>query len=368
VKLRLGVVLARDGGALPRMARPARLGLGAKLGSGRQGLSWIHVDDLVALALEAARNPAYRGPVNATAPEPASNAAFTRALARRLRRPLLPVPGALTAAALGLALGEMAREMLLQGAYVVPGEALRQGFRFRFLLARARAAGVRRFVCCATREADWDAVLALAREHEGVLPMLGLHPWFVDQALPGWLGRLRALLASGAAGLGECGLDFTPGRPPREAQERAFRAQAALAVEFDLPLAIHAVRAWEALAAVLRETGVPAAGALVHDYPGSAEMAVQLASMGLHLSFSGAVLRPDARRGPRALAAVAADRLLLESDAPRWAHADASLLRAEPAGVAELLRAAAALRGVEEAALAAQVTANAHSLFRRLLP
>jgi uncharacterized protein (TIGR01777 family) len=132
VRLRLGVVLARDGGALPRLAGPVRAFLGTALGSGRQGLSWIHIDDLVALALAAARDEAYRGPVNATAPEPASNADFTRALARRLRRPLLPVPGWASAAALRLALGGMADEMLLRGAYVLPGEARRLGFRFRF--------------------------------------------------------------------------------------------------------------------------------------------------------------------------------------------------------------------------------------------
>jgi nucleoside-diphosphate-sugar epimerase len=94
VRLRLGVVLARDGGALPRMALPVRLFLGTRLGQGRQGLSWIHVDDLVRLILEAAANPACRGPVNATAPRPVSNETFTRTLAQRLRRPLLPVPPA----------------------------------------------------------------------------------------------------------------------------------------------------------------------------------------------------------------------------------------------------------------------------------
>jgi TatD DNase family protein len=244
------------------------------------------------------------------------------------------------------------------------------------LLERARAAGVRHCVCCATREADWDAVLGLADAQDGLLPMLGLHPWCVDQAQPGWLGRLRGLLARGRAGLssqgrpgvGECGLDFSVGQPAREAQIRAFRAQLALAIELDLPLAIHAVRAWDALLELLRELGIPAAGALVHDYSGSAELARELQALGLHLSFSGSVLRPDARRGPRALAAVAPERLLLESDAPRWAHADAALLRAEPAGVTELLRGAAALRGETMAALAAQVTANAHALFRRMHP
>lgn len=132
VKLRLGVVLAREGGALPRMARPIRAFLGTSLGGGTQGVSWIHVADLAALVMEVAENEAYAGPVNATAPCPVSNRDFTRALARRLGRPLLPLPGFLTRAALELLFGEMAREVLLGGAFVLPRAATERGFRFRF--------------------------------------------------------------------------------------------------------------------------------------------------------------------------------------------------------------------------------------------
>lgn len=130
--VRIGVVLAREGGALPKMALPVRAYAGCKLGSGRQGLSWIHRDDLVAMLAEAARNPAWEGAFNGTAPEPISQEAFTRLLARRLRRPLLPVPGVFTSAAARLLLGEMAEALLLQGAFVVPAKARALGFPFRF--------------------------------------------------------------------------------------------------------------------------------------------------------------------------------------------------------------------------------------------
>jgi uncharacterized protein len=132
VKLRLGVVLAREGGALPRMALPVRAFLGAPLGGGAQGVSWIHIEDLTSLIVEVAEKEAYFGPVNATAPCPVSNREFTRALARRLGRPLLPLPGFLTRAALELLFGEMAREVLLGGAFVLPRAATERGFRFRF--------------------------------------------------------------------------------------------------------------------------------------------------------------------------------------------------------------------------------------------
>lgn len=132
VKLRLGVVLARDGGALPRMARPARLGLGAPLGDGRQGLGWIHVDDLARMIQAALADPDWHGPVNATTPGLVDNGAFTRTLCRRLGRPLAPVPAWLTRTGLRLLLGEMGEAMLLQGAYVLPARAQALGFRWRF--------------------------------------------------------------------------------------------------------------------------------------------------------------------------------------------------------------------------------------------
>lgn len=136
-RVRIGVVLAREGGALPKMALPVRFCAGCKLGTGDQGLSWIHLDDLVAMLVEAARNPAWEGAFNGTAPQPLSNAAFTRLIARRLHRPLLPVPGFLTRTATKLLLGEMAEALLLQGAYVMPARAQSLGFRFRFPTAAA---------------------------------------------------------------------------------------------------------------------------------------------------------------------------------------------------------------------------------------
>jgi len=135
--IRIGVVLAAEGGALPKMATPVRWFQGCKLGSGTQGLSWIHEADLMAMLIEAARNPAWEGAFNGTAPEPLSNAAFMRLLARRLHRPMLPVPGFLTTLATKLLLGEMADALLLQGAFVLPTHAQALGFTFRFPTADA---------------------------------------------------------------------------------------------------------------------------------------------------------------------------------------------------------------------------------------
>ena len=128
VLLRTGLVLAREGGALPEMARPFRLGLGGPLGSGRQWMPWIHLADEIGAIRFLLERGDVRGPFNLVAPAPATNEEFSRALARALRRPcLLRAP----AAALRLALGEMA-EMLLAGQRLAPRRLAEAGFPFRF--------------------------------------------------------------------------------------------------------------------------------------------------------------------------------------------------------------------------------------------
>jgi uncharacterized protein (TIGR01777 family) len=141
VRLRLGVVLAADGGALARMLPPFRAFVGGPIGSGRQWMSWIHRDDVIGLVVAALGNDGYRGPVNATAPEPVTNREFAKALGRALARPAwLPTP----ASALRLALGEMA-ELLLAGQRVLPGVANRLGYQWRYPeLGGALRASVRR--------------------------------------------------------------------------------------------------------------------------------------------------------------------------------------------------------------------------------
>jgi uncharacterized protein (TIGR01777 family) len=136
VSLRIGIVLAREGGALAPMARAFRFGLGGRIGSGRQWFPWIHADDLVGLVRAALDDERYAGPVNAVAPNPVRNAELTKALGAVLRRPtILPLP----ALPLRLALGELASE-LLGSRRVVPRRALERGFRFEFEdLARALA-------------------------------------------------------------------------------------------------------------------------------------------------------------------------------------------------------------------------------------
>jgi uncharacterized protein (TIGR01777 family) len=129
VCVRTGLVLARDGGALPKMLPPFRVGAGGPVGSGRQYWPWIHRQDWIDLVRFAIRHPAVTGPLNAAAPAPVTNAEFARALGRALRRPaFMPAP----AFALKLLLGEMAEAVLLSGQRAVPAKAERLGYTFTF--------------------------------------------------------------------------------------------------------------------------------------------------------------------------------------------------------------------------------------------
>lgn len=129
VLLRTGVVVSPAGGALGQMLLPFKMGVGGRLGSGRQYFSWIDLDDLVGAVLHAVGDPGLSGPVNATAPNPVTNAAFTDALGRALGRPtVLPVP----ALAVRAAFGQLGEEALLWGQRVLPAKLLAAGFSFAY--------------------------------------------------------------------------------------------------------------------------------------------------------------------------------------------------------------------------------------------
>ena len=136
--IRTGVVLSRNGGALPRMMSPFRLFVGGRLGSGRQWLSWINIADEVGAIRFLLENEKARGPFNLSAPYPVTNADFSRLLGRRMRRPaLVPTPGFM----LRLAFGEMA-DMLLTGQKAVPRHLTQMGYAFQFGDAEAALADI----------------------------------------------------------------------------------------------------------------------------------------------------------------------------------------------------------------------------------
>lgn len=129
VNLRFGMILSPAGGALRKMLLPFRLGMGGRIGDGRQFASWIALDDAIGVINHALFEESVRGPVNAVAPGPVTNTEFTRTLARVLSRPaFLPLPGF----AARLLFGEMADALLLASARVMPARLQASGYRFQF--------------------------------------------------------------------------------------------------------------------------------------------------------------------------------------------------------------------------------------------
>lgn len=129
VQMRIGIVLAAGGGALTKMLPAFKMGVGGRIGNGRQWMSWINVDDVVGAIHHILRNDLLKGPVNLVAPKPVTNSEFTKTLGRVLLRPaIFPMP----AFAARLAFGEMADELLLASQRVEPAKLIASGYPFRF--------------------------------------------------------------------------------------------------------------------------------------------------------------------------------------------------------------------------------------------
>ena len=127
VLARFGVILAREGGALPKMMLPFKIGVGGKLGSGRQWMSWVTLEDVVGILRFAIEHAPVRGAINIVSPQPLQNVEFTKVLAKVMRRPaLFPAP----TFALRLALGEMADALLLSSQRVLPRAIEKLGYSF----------------------------------------------------------------------------------------------------------------------------------------------------------------------------------------------------------------------------------------------
>ncbi len=228
------------------------------------------------------------------------------------------------------------------------------------LLGRARAAGVGAMLGVSAQARDWPALLRLARHHTDIGVAFGLHPWFEHHPLA--LVRLPVWLARGkAVAVGECGLDFAPGRPPRAEQEACLLPQLALARERDLPVILHAHKSEDVLAMHVRRTA--GLRGVVHGFHGSLQQAERFLQLGLYLGIGAAITQPRATRLRAVVAGLPAERILIESDAPdQPPHGRPS--PNEPAFIVDTLATLAVLQGCSPEDMAAITWQNAVSLFR----
>jgi len=230
-------------------------------------------------------------------------------------------------------------------------------------ISRAHAAGVTRQLVPAIEASTWPGLRQICAESAGLYPAYGLHPLLLEVHRPAHLRRLREWIErERPLAIGECGLDFADPALDPERQISLFSAQIELALEFDLPLVIHARRAVDAvIAALKRARGVRG---VVHSFAGSPDQARALYKLGMLLGIGGPVTYPRARRLRSIVATMPIEHLVLETDSPDQPLCGRQGERNEPAHLAGVLLAVAELRGDSPGAIARETTANANALLR----
>jgi TatD DNase family protein len=230
------------------------------------------------------------------------------------------------------------------------------------VLQRAHDAGVTRQIVPAIALSGFPKLRDLCRAEPGLHAAYGLHPMYLDAHEPehladlaDWLERERPVA------VGECGLDFYIENLDRDTQYVYLDRQLELAREFDLPLILHARRAFDEIAAAIR--GIGGLRGVVHSFSGSEEQARQLWKLGFHIGIGGPVTYERAKRLRAIVATMPIEWLLLETDSPDQPFAGHRGERNEPAYLVEVLDTIARLRGESREDLATATTANAVRLF-----
>lgn len=237
------------------------------------------------------------------------------------------------------------------------------------VLARARASGVVAMLNIATRESEWDAVVATAEREPDVWATVGIHPHEADEHPHVDIARLvERAQHPRIVGIGESGLDYFYDHSDRAAQQASFRAHLAACRETGLPIVVHTRDAEDGTATILRdELGKGTFPGVLHCFTGSAELARIAIDLGFYISISGIVTFKSAQTLQAVARDLPQDRLLIETDAPFLAPVPHRGKTGEPAFVADTCRFLAQLRGEDPEALADATRANFHSLFAKTL-
>ena len=235
------------------------------------------------------------------------------------------------------------------------------------VLERARARGVTAMLNIATRESEWDAVLATAEREPDVWATVGIHPHEADEHPHVDTAKLvERACHPRIAGIGESGLDYHYDHSDRDRQRSSFRAHIAAAREAGVPLVVHTREAEaDTLAIMAEELGKGAYAAVIHCFTGTGAFADAALALGFYISLSGIVTFKSARDLQETAARLPLDRLLIETDAPFLAPVPHRGKTGEPAFVADTAAFLAQLRGEEVEELMRRTAENFHRLFAR---
>ena len=235
------------------------------------------------------------------------------------------------------------------------------------VLERARSAGIDLMLNIATRESEWDAVLATAEQEPDVYATVGIHPHEADEHPHIDTAKLIERAAHPrVVGIGETGLDYYYGHSDRARQQSSFRAHIAASRATGLPLIVHTRDAEDDTLAILREEmGQGVYPGVIHCFTASGAFADAALDLGFYISISGIVTFKSAKDLQETAARLPLDRLLVETDSPFLAPVPHRGKSCEPAFVADTARFLANLRGESVEQLAAATSANFHDLFSK---
>ena len=236
------------------------------------------------------------------------------------------------------------------------------------VVARARAAGIGRMVTISTRVRRHAQVLAIAEKFPDVFCSVGTHPHHAHEELDIGAAELVAIAKHPkVVAIGEAGLDYHYDNSPRAAQEQGLHVHIQAARETGLPLVIHSREADADMARILREeTGKGAFPAVLHCFTGGRELAFAAVELGHYVSFTGILTFKNSQSLRDIAAALPAERILVETDAPYLAPLPHRGRRNEPSYVVETAKVLAETRGVSTEEIARQTTQNFFRLFNKV--
>ena len=230
------------------------------------------------------------------------------------------------------------------------------------VIQRANQAGVKKIIVPGVINDTWDKIISCCDEFTGLYPCYGLHPYFINKHQPQHLTNLKKYLDKHKpVAVGECGLDFFLKNLDINQQIFYFEQQLDIALEFNLPVVVHARKSTEAVIKAIKKR--PGLRGMIHSYSGSYEQALQLIKLGFYLSFGGPITYHKSTRLRAMLQKLPLDSVLIETDAPDQPTANAKNSRNEPLFIIDVIDSIANLHNTSSAAVTNITSKNAGELF-----
>jgi len=230
-------------------------------------------------------------------------------------------------------------------------------------IERANQVGVKKIIIPGVMQKTWGNIKNFCDIYPQLYPCYGLHPYFIDQHTESDLDKLRRYIEiNKPVAIGECGLDFYLKNLEPDKQTFYFEEQLDIAVDFNLPVVVHARKSTEAVINAIKKR--PSLSGMIHSFSGSYEQAIKLIDLNFYLSFGGPITYEKSTRLRNVVKSLPLNNLLVETDSPDQPMSNASSLRNEPSFITEVIKNIAQLHNTTDKEVARITTENATKLFQ----